>query len=118
MKFNDKKPIYRQIADYFCRQILQKKWRSGDRIPSVRETAVALEVNPNTAMRAFHYLQDHGIVHKKRGVGYFLAEAANREVLELKRAEFLEQDVPVFFRKMELLGYTCKDVQEIYDEQN
>lgn len=118
MKFSDKKPIYQQIADHFCRQILQKKWTSGDRIPSVRETAVAMEVNPNTAMRAFHHLQDHNITDKKRGVGYFVSEAAYQEVLELKRAEFIEKDLPEFFRMMELLGYTCHDVQEIYDDQN
>lgn len=113
MKFTDKKPIYQQIADHFCRSILQKKWIPGDRIPSVRETAVAMEVNPNTAMRAFHYLQDHNIADKKRGVGYFVSERAYKEVLELKRAEFIEQDLPVFFRKMELLGYTCDELQEI-----
>jgi len=113
MKFTDKKPIYQQIADHFCRNILQKKWTSGDRIPSVRETAVAMEVNPNTVMRAFHYLQERKIADKKRGIGYFVSDAAYQEVLELKRAEFIEQDLPVFFRKMELLGYSCQELKEI-----
>jgi len=117
MKFTDKKPIYQQIADHFCRQILQKEWTSGDRIPSVRETAVAMEVNPNTAMRAFHYLQDHNIAFTKSGAGYFVTDTAYKEVLALKRAEFLEQDLPVFFRKMELLGYSCQELREIFEKQ-
>ncbi|NBC02907.1 MAG: GntR family transcriptional regulator, partial [Bacteroidetes bacterium] len=53
MDFTDKEPIYKQISDYFCQQILEKKWAPDDRVPSVREIAIQMEVNPNTAMRAF-----------------------------------------------------------------
>ena len=53
MEFKDTQSIYLQIADLFCENILLKKWKPGDRIPSVREMAVNIEVNPNTVMRTF-----------------------------------------------------------------
>ena len=74
MEFKDTQTIYLQIADHFCENILRKKWNPGDRIPSVREMAVNIEVNPNTVMRTFNYLQDKGIIFNKRGIGYFVSD--------------------------------------------
>lgn len=117
MDFTDKEPIYKQISDYFCKQILEKKWKPDDRVPSVREIAVQMEVNPNTAMRAFQILQDEEILINKRGVGHFIAEGAYQKTLELQRTEFVENDVPVFFKKMTLLGFTCEELQRINQDQ-
>ena len=80
MDYSENKPIYMQIVDHFCDQILRKKWTAGDRIPSVREIAVKMEVNPNTAIRAFHYLQDEDVLYNERGVGYFVSEDAFQKV--------------------------------------
>lgn len=113
MDFTDKQPIYKQISDYFCKQILEKKWKPDDRVPSVREIAVQMEVNPNTAMRAFQILQDQDILINKRGVGHFIAEGAYQKTLELQREEFIENDLPMFFKKMELLGFTCEELTRI-----
>ena len=57
MQFDEQQPIYLQIADIICENILSDKWKSDERIPSVRDIAASMEVNPNTAMRAFDYLQ-------------------------------------------------------------
>ena len=118
MNFSDNQPIYQQISDYFCKQILEKKWDSEDRLPSVREIAVQLEVNPNTALRAFHFLQDREIFYNKRGVGYFVAFNAYDKVLNLKREEFIEEDLPSFFQTMNLLGFTCNELEEIYEKHH
>ncbi len=114
MNFSENRPIYQQISDYFCNQILEKKWTPDDRIPSVREIAVQLEVNPNTAMRAFQTLQEEEILINKRGVGHFIAEDAYQKTLEFKREEFIKNDLPDFFRKMELLGFTCEELEELH----
>ncbi len=113
MDFSDNQPIYQQISDFICNQILDKKWQEGDRVPSVREIAVLMEVNPNTAMRAFQILQDEGIVINKRGVGHFIADNAFNVVLSMKRKEFLETDVPAFVKSMKRLGYTFADIKEL-----
>ena len=57
MQFRETRPIYLQIADYVCEKILLRQWNAGERIPSVRELAVTLEVNPNTVMRTVEFLQ-------------------------------------------------------------
>jgi GntR family transcriptional regulator len=114
MNFLENKPIYLQITDYFCEQILLKKWKAGDRIPSVRDIAVQMEVNPNTAIRAFHFLQDEEILYNERGVGYFVADNAWQKVRELKRDEFIKSKLPRLFRDMELLGFSIDDLNELY----
>lgn len=116
MEFLENQPIYMQIADNFCENILLQKWKSNERIPSVRDIAVTLEVNPNTAMRAFVYLQEKDIIYNKRGIGYFVAEEGYQKALELKRAEFIERDLPVLMKTMKLLDISCKEMEEIYDQ--
>lgn len=115
MDFTDRQPIYKQISDYFCKQILEKKWKPDDRVPSVREIAVQMEVNPNTAMRAFQILQDQEILINKRGIGHFIAEGAYQKTLELQRNEFIENELPVFFKKMKMLGFSCDELDDIYE---
>ena len=53
MDFKSEKPIYRQIVDYVCDRIASGRWPEQERVPSVRDMAAQLQVNPNTAMRAF-----------------------------------------------------------------
>lgn len=115
MNYSDNRPIYKQITDYFCTQILEEKWSPEDRIPSVREIAVKMEVNPNTAIRAFHDLQDKDILYNQRGVGYFVAEQAREKVRQLKREEFINKKLPAFFRDMKQLGFSCKELEELYE---
>lgn len=118
MDFSENKPIYLQIADHFMNRIINKKWTAEERIPSVRDVAVQLEVNPNTAIRAFHYLQDKDILYNQRGVGYFVADDAYDKVLELKREEFIQYKLPVLFKDMKQLGFSCGDLAELYEEHH
>jgi len=113
MQFHENRPIYMQIVDYVCDEILSGDWTAENRIPSVREMAAQIEVNPNTAMRAYHYLQERGVLEQKRGVGYFASEDAQEQVLDLKRREFLEEDLPRFVQKMERLGYRFQDLKSL-----
>jgi len=118
MDYSENRPIYMQIVDHFCDQILLKKWSAGDRIPSVREIAVKMEVNPNTAIRAFHYLQDEGVLFNERGVGYFVSESAYDQVVSLKREDFIQNKLPGFYNDMKLLGLTCSDLDKLYNEHH
>lgn len=111
MEFAEKQAIYLQIADKVCEFILSKQWLNGERIPAVREIAVMMEVNPNTANRAYDFLQSKEIIFNKRGIGYFVAENGFEKALEYKRNRFLEEDVPQFFKTMKLLGLTCSELE-------
>ncbi|MBW6497720.1 MAG: GntR family transcriptional regulator [Bacteroidales bacterium] len=116
MEFNENQAIYMQIADYFCENILQKKWLEGEKIPSIREIAVQVEVNPNTAMRTFSYLQDKGIIYNKRGIGYFVADNGFEKTLELKKEQFVEGELPQMFRTLDLLRMDFKDLEKLYQK--
>jgi len=72
MEFRDKQAIYLQISEYVCEQILLNKWLVGEKISSIRDLAVAMQVNPNTVQRAYDFLQQQEIITNKRGVGYFV----------------------------------------------
>ena len=114
MEFKDNQAIYLQIADLFCENILTDKWKPGDRIPSVREMAVSVEVNPNTVMRTFAYLQEKGIIYNKRGIGYFVADDGFNKTKNLKKEDFIDHELPEFFKAMELLNVTIEDLEKYY----
>ncbi len=114
MEFKDNQAIYLQIGDYVCEQILLGRWNEGERILSVRELGVALEVNPNTVLRTFDFLQSIEIIFNKRGVGYFVVEQAKSKIIEYRRKQFLENELPVIFRSMEILGMKIEDLNQQY----
>ena len=116
MEFKDGKAIYLQIADYIMENILKGEWSEGDRIASVREFAVEIEVNPNTVMRAYSYLQDEGIIFNKRGIGYFVGEDSMDKVMTLKKEDFIKKELPHFFRVLEMLRIDFDSLRVMYDE--
>lgn len=116
MEFSDNQAIYLQIADHFCENILLEKWKPGDRIPSVREMAVNIEVNPNTVMRTFTYLQEKEIIFNKRGIGYFVAEEGYEKTRDLRKANFVSNELPRFFKEMRLLNLSLDDVNSYYED--
>jgi len=114
MEFGDSNAIYLQIADQLCENILLNKWNPGDRIPSVRELAVSIEVNPNTVMRTFNYLQDKGIIYNKRGIGYFVSDDGFEKTMDLRKEDFVNHELPKFFKAMSLLNLNMDDVNTYY----
>jgi GntR family transcriptional regulator len=114
MEFKDKQAIYIQIADYVCEQLLLGIWPQSDRIPSVRDLAATLEVNPNTVMRTYEYLQGKNIIYNKRGVGYFTDEQATDRIREYRKERFLDAELPEFFRTLYLLDIHIDELQKRY----
>jgi DNA-binding transcriptional regulator YhcF (GntR family) len=103
MNFTNDKPIYIQMADRLCDEILAEKYKDDDRIPSVREYAVLLEVNTNTAVKAYDELARANIIYNKRGLGYFVTPGARNQIREQRRKDFIEHQLPELFRQMALL---------------
>lgn len=118
MEFKENQAIYLQIANHFFENILQKKWQAGDKIPSIRDMAVQFEVNPNTTMRTFNFLQDKGIIFNKRGLGYYLSDEGYSKTVELKKEQFIKEELPALFRSMHLLGLSFDDLKAFYDRMN
>jgi GntR family transcriptional regulator len=116
MEFRDNKAIYLQIAEFICERILLKQWAVGDKIPSVRELAVQLEVNPNTVARTVEFLQQKDIIFTKRGMGYFVSDEAVEKVMAFKKDDFLQNDLPLFFKNIQLLGIDFEELKGRLDE--
>ena len=116
MQFRESQAIYLQIADYVCEKILLKEWKTDERIPSVRELAVQLEVNPNTVMRTFDFLQQQEIIYNQRGIGYFVGVVAYKNALQYRKEAFSEKDLPNIFRNMYLLGMELDELKPRYDK--
>jgi DNA-binding transcriptional regulator YhcF (GntR family) len=104
MDFKETQPIYMQITDWVCEQILLNKWQSDERAPSVRELGALLEVNPNTVVRSYDFLETKEILVNKRGVGFFIAPGAVNKIREFRKGRFFEEELPVVFKTMKLLG--------------
>jgi GntR family transcriptional regulator len=116
MEFKNNQAIYLQIASYFFENILQKKWNANEKIPSIRDVAIEFEVNPNTTMRTFNYLQDKGIIFNKRGLGYYVSDDGYQKTLELKKEEFIKEELPALFKNMGLLGLTISNIETLYNQ--
>jgi len=114
MEFRENQAIYLQIADLMCENILAGSWKPGDRIPSIRELAESIQVNPNTVMRTYGYMEDQGIIHNQRGIGFFLGDTAYETTRELKRKSFISRDLPQVFRTMDLLRLGLDDLSTLY----
>src|SRR5215210_7874536 len=116
MQFRDTASIYLQIADYICERILLKEWKVDERVPSVRELAMQLEVNPNTVMRTYEFLQQQNIIYNQRGIGYFVSADAGKNVLHYRKTEFVENELPHLFRSMFLLHIDLDELRSQYEK--
>ena len=114
MTFSNDKAIYLQMVDRLCDEILSGKYQDDDRIPSVREYAVLLEVNTNTAVKAYDELARANIIYNKRGLGYFVTPGAKKQILKARKTEFMKERLPELFRQMRLLDISIDDVAEAY----
>lgn len=103
MHFSEYKPIYLQIADLIMDRILREDLAVGERIPSVREYAADIGVNPNTLMHTYELLSKEGIIYSKRGLGYYVTEDARVIILGFEREQFFENELPRLLERMRLL---------------
>ncbi len=115
MEFSGHKAIYLQIADQVCESILTGKWEFENKIPSVRDMAVQIEVNPNTVARAYSHLQERGIIINKRGLGYFITKEAMEITLKEKQEAFITIELPRIFKMMHILKINPESLEELYE---
>jgi DNA-binding transcriptional regulator YhcF (GntR family) len=118
MNYNSNQSIFIQIADRICDRVLSGDYKADERIPSVRELGVEMEVNPNTVMRSFERLQSYNIIYNKRGIGYFISEEAKDKIRQMRQSQFVEEVLPTVFREMQLLGIGVEEFMNAYQSFN
>ena len=116
MDFNQHKPIYLQIVEQIEDKILSGTLKADERIDSVREMATALGVNPNTVMRSYEFLERGEVIYNKRGVGFFISTEAREKIKFSRKKNFLENDIPTLFAKMNLLEVDIEEVVNLYNQ--
>jgi GntR family transcriptional regulator len=96
--------------------ILRDKWKDQERIPSVRDLATTLAVNPNTVVRSYSFLEGKGIICNQRGIGYFLAPGAKQMVINFRTEALLSHQLPRLFDEMQLLGLSLDDIATEFEK--
>jgi DNA-binding transcriptional regulator YhcF (GntR family) len=118
MEFSQPKGIYQQIADQIRDRILAGDWHEGERIPSVRELAALVGVNPNTVAKSYQVLLDREIIENQRGLGYFVAADAKKRIVAQLREEFVRDELPRIVRTMRVLGMQLTDLKPYFAQLN
>ncbi|SIS91503.1 GntR family transcriptional regulator [Belliella pelovolcani] len=118
MEFSDGKTIFIQIRDRLVDQILTGKLLPGDKIPSVRELAVDLEVNRNTVMRSYALMENEGIVDNKRGIGFFVSDHARERLIQDEKKFFLLEELPKLVHQAKVLKMVPADFKKLFDQLN
>ncbi len=111
-RFADSEPTYVRIARQIGDGILAGKWKEHDRIPSIRELAVNLQVNPLTVMRAYEWLEKEGIIEARPGKGYFVKPGGSHRWRTLRLKRFLEKELPALVETMQLLNISTHQLIE------
>lgn len=113
-KFNENIPIYLQIMSKIKSEIVSGTIKCGEKLPSVREMAQSLKVNPNTLQRAYQELEREGITYTQRGMGTFVKED-NKIIMDIKK-ETSKEIVNNFIKGMKSLGFSENEIIEIIKE--
>ena len=108
--WRDDQPIWRQIKDRVLTAILDGGIKEGEPLPSVRQVALDLQVNPLTVSKAYQELADDGLVERRRGLGMFVIEGARNGLSASERETFLTEEWPIIVTRINRLGLTVNEL--------
>lgn len=112
-EFNEKSPIYSQIAEHIKMQIVSQEIKSGDQLPTVRELAQEAGVNPNTMQRAFTELEREGMVFSQRTSGRFVTE--DNLLIGKILQQVAKAELATFVNNMKKIGYKLDEITVALD---
>lgn len=115
-KFEENKPIYIQLVKQFKLDIISGHYKLGEKIPSIRELALEINVNPNTIQRSLIELEDEGLIHTKRTSGKYVTR--DYKIIEKIKKELAEEQLTNFITEMEKLGFDTPKSIELLKERN
>lgn len=115
MEFDNSQPIYMQIIDDFKKRILRGELQQGDKIPSQREYAREVRVNPNTVQRAYREMEAMKMVETLRGQGTFIT--AGEEMKQVMIEETASSLLRHFIEEMKSLGYGNHQIVELLKKE-
>lgn len=111
IEFDEKQPIYLQIMDLIKRDIVSGKLKEGDKLPSVREMAEKLKVNPNTVQRAYQELERGKVTFTQRGMGTFITK--DEGMISALKKKMAKDVLDAFINGMKELGFSKDEILHI-----
>jgi GntR family transcriptional regulator len=102
--WDDRQPIYLQLADHLAARLLEGDPPEGDAMPSVRALAGQHLLNPLTVSRALQALSDNGLLETRRGLGVYVRSGARAHLKSSERDRFLDNEWPQLRRRLRRLG--------------
>lgn len=114
MDFRESKPIYLQITEGIMDEIIEGNYPPDGRLPSVREYASNVEVNANTVMRSYDWLQQQQIIYNKRGIGYFVQRDAVSRIISMRKEIFFRDEATYFFNRLRSFGISPDELKTLY----
>lgn len=115
--FDDRTPIYQQIADRLRHSILAGHLQEGDQVMSTTQYATTYRINPATAAKAMSALVDEGLLHKRRGLGMFVSPGAREQLRTQRRATFWDETLRPALAEAAALGITTDQLIDHLKEQ-
>lgn len=112
-QFNNDKPIYLQLTDYFKARIISGEFPAGSRLESVRDLAIKAQVNPNTMQKALSELERMELVRTERTTGRFITD--DKEKIEAMKKGLAEKEIAAFLEKMKTFGFTKSEIIKIME---
>ncbi|NBG87962.1 GntR family transcriptional regulator [Isachenkonia alkalipeptolytica] len=114
MEFHHSRPIYEQIVEEFKKKLIRKDVEPGEKIPSQRELAQEIKVNPNTVQRAYREMENEGITQTLRGKGTFIVE--DRRMIRRFKKEMGQKTLNRFLEEIEALGYKKEEIPSLVQD--
>ena len=111
MKYDADIPIYVQIIEKIKNDILNGILVPGEKLPSIQDMAVTMEVNQNTISRAYKDCESLGIIETKRGIGSFVIE--DQALINQLRTEKVRLIIQAFIHDLEALGYSRDQIIDL-----
>lgn len=118
LDWRDDIPIWKQIKDRLVAAIMDGTFSEGEAIPSVRQLALELRVNPLTVSRAFAELADDGLLDKRRGIGMYVAQGVSSNLLAREREAFLQTEWPEIEKRIVQLGISKQELLKTRGTKN
>ncbi len=101
-------PVYEQLKRQIVLHIVSGRFEEGEKLPSIRELAAALRINPNTVAKTYRQLESDGFVTSRKGLGVFIS-AGNRE-LQSNRNEIFIELTDEYLSKAAALGLNADEI--------
>ena len=108
MNFEENQPIYQQIIFFIKIKLIIGEWKLNEKIPSVRDFAIKLNVNPNTVQRAYAELEREELIYSKRGMGSYVT-TDRAKVAELSKKK-KKKKVKQFIKEMRDMGFIIDEI--------